>query len=113
MEHYLDLCAYAEQQVEQAQDLEMAVPRESFNICFRYIPPQGIPLAAFNKELRERMHRTGRSLVGTGLVNGELVLRLLITNVNVDKPQIDTFFQSVIETGRALLAERSGPNRTH
>jgi glutamate/tyrosine decarboxylase-like PLP-dependent enzyme len=113
VEHYLDLCAYAEQQVEQAEELEMAVPRESFNICFRYRPPQGIPVAEFNKALRERMHRTGRSLVGTGLVNGELVFRLLITNINVDKPEIDTFFRSVIESGRELLAERSGPDRTH
>jgi hypothetical protein len=40
------------------------------------------------------------------------VLRLLITNINIDKPQIDTFFRAVIETGRELLAERSGPNRT-
>lgn len=112
VEKYLELCAYAEQQVELADELEMVVPRESFNICFRYRPPQGVPVAAFNKALRERMHRTSRCLVGTGLVNGELVLRLLITNINIDKPQIDTFFRAVIETGRELLAERSGPNRT-
>jgi hypothetical protein len=45
------------------------------------------------------------------MVNGELVLRLLITNINVDKPQIDSFFRTVIETGRELLAERSGPEK--
>ncbi|MGD9947122.1 MAG: aspartate aminotransferase family protein [Desulfobulbus sp.] len=112
VEKYLQLCQYAEQQVEQAEELEMVVPRESFNICFRHRAPQGVPVASFNKALRERLHRTGRSLVGTGLVNGELVLRLLITNVNVDKPEIDTFFRAVIETGRELLAERSGPERT-
>ncbi|MGE4559556.1 MAG: aspartate aminotransferase family protein [Desulfobulbus sp.] len=110
--NYLELCRYAERQVEQAEELEMVVPRESFNICFRYRVPQGVPVAAFNKALRERMHRTGRSLVGTGLVNGELVLRLLITNVNIDEPRIDAFFRAVIETGRELLAERSGPEST-
>ena len=108
VEHYLELCAYAEAQVQQAAELEMVVPRESFNVCFRFRPPAPIPAAAFNQELRERMHRTGRSLVGTGFVNGELVLRLLITNINVDKSEIDTFFRAVIETGRELLAERSG-----
>ena len=109
VEKYLELCQYAEQQVERFEELEMVVPRESFNICFRYRPPQGVPVSSFNKALRERMHRTGRTLVGTGLVDGELVLRLLVTNVNVDKPEIDAFFQMVIETGRELLAERSGP----
>jgi len=108
VEHYLELCAYAEAQVQQAAELEMVVPRESFNVCFRFRPPAPIPAAAFNQELRERMHRTGRSLVGTGFVNGELVLRLLITNINVGKSEIDTFFRAVIETGRELLAERSG-----
>ena len=112
VEKYLELCQYAQQQVEQADELEMVVPRESFNVCFRFRPPAGIPIAGFNKALRERMHRQGRSLVGTGLVNGELVLRLLITNVTVDKPEIDTFFRAVIETGRELLAERSGPAST-
>jgi len=107
VEHYLDLCQYAENQVLQAADLELVVPRESFNICFRFRTPVSIPAEPFNRELRERMHRTGRTLVGTGFVNNELVLRLLITNINVGKPEIDSFFQAVIDTGRELLAERS------
>lgn len=113
VERYLELCAYAEQQVELADELEMVVPRESFNICFRYRPPVGVPADIFNKALRERMHRRGHSLVGTGLVNGELVLRLLITNISVDTPQIDQFFQAVLGTGRELLAEQERPQPQH
>ena len=111
VEHYLALCEYAENQVNQRDELEMVVPRESFNICFRFRTPPSVPPAEFNRELRERMHRASRSLVGTGVVNGELVLRLLITNVNVDTPEIDTFFQAVIDTGQELLAERSSRNQ--
>jgi glutamate/tyrosine decarboxylase-like PLP-dependent enzyme len=113
VEHYLDLCAYAEAQVQQSEELDMVVPRESFNVCFRFRTPPSIPAAAFNQELRERMHRTGRSLVGTGFVNGELVLRLLITNITVDRPEIDAFFRAVITTGRELLAERSDQPTQH
>ena len=108
VEGYLALCQYAEDQVGRIPDLEMVAPRESFNVCFRFCPPEGIPSEPFNKALRERMHRTGRALVGTGYVNGQLALRLLITNINVGKPEIDTFLRSVVETGRELLAERSG-----
>ena len=57
------------------------------------------------------MHRSGRALVGTGFVNGELVLRLLITNTNVDKPEIDRFFAAVMATGQELLAERATASR--
>jgi len=108
VERYLELCQYAEDQVDRLPELEMVAPRESFNVCFRFRSPEGIPAAPFNQALRERLHRSGRALVGTGYVNGQLALRLLITNINVGKPEIDHFFQSVIETGRELLAERSG-----
>jgi glutamate/tyrosine decarboxylase-like PLP-dependent enzyme len=108
IENYLDLCRYAEEQVQQSGELEMVVPRESFNICFRYRTPSGISAGELNRELRDRMHRQGATLVGTGFVNGELTLRLLITNINIGKPEIDTFLQTVIATGRELLAERGG-----
>jgi glutamate/tyrosine decarboxylase-like PLP-dependent enzyme len=112
IENYLDLCRYAEEQVRESDELELVVPRESFNICFRYRTPAGISAGALNRELRDRMHQQGASLVGTGFVNGELILRLLITNINVGKPEIDTFFQTVIGTGRELLAERGGRDGT-
>lgn len=106
IEHYLELCRYAEERVQQASELEMVVPRESFNICFRYRPPAGIPVEPFNLALRERLHRQGTCLVGTGFADNQLTLRLLITNSNVDKPEIDIFFQGVINTGRELLNEK-------
>ena len=107
IENYLDLCRYAAEQVQLCGELAMVVPRESFNICFRFQTPGGIPIEPFNRDLRDRMHRQGARLVGTGYVNGQLTLRLLITNVNVGKPEIDSFLQTVIETGQHLLAERT------
>jgi glutamate/tyrosine decarboxylase-like PLP-dependent enzyme len=112
IENYLVLCRYAEERVQQSNALEMVVPRESFNICFRYRTPAHIPAGDFNRELRDRMHRQGENLVGTGFVNGELILRLLITNINIGKPEIDAFFEAVQTTGRKLLAERGGPEAT-
>ncbi len=112
IENYLALCRYAEERVQQSNALEMVVPRESFNICFRYRTPAHIPAGDFNRELRDRMHRQGENLVGTGFVNGELILRLLITNINIGKPEIDVFFEAVQTTGRKLLAERGGPEAT-
>jgi len=106
IEHYLDLCQYAEERVHQYEELEMVVVRESFNVCFRYRPPAAIPVETFNRDLRERLHRRGASLVGTGYVDNQLTLRLLITNSNVGRTEIDTFFQAVITTGRELLNEQ-------
>ena len=108
IESYLALCQYAEQCILAHEELEMVVPRESFNVCFRFRTPASLSAAAFNVQLRERMHRRGLNLVGTGYVNDELTLRLLVTNVNVGRPEIDSFIQTVISTGRELLAERYG-----
>lgn len=104
---YLALCRYAEEQVGQIDELEMVVPRESFNVCFRFRTPPAIANALFNQTLRERMHHRGQYLVGTGYVNGELTLRLLITNINVGQKEIDAFLQTVVSTGRELLAEQA------
>ncbi len=112
IENYLALCRYAEEQVQQSAELQLVVPRESFNLCFRYRTPADVPAEAFNRDLRDRMHRQGKSLVGTGFVNGELILRLLITNINIGTSEIDAFFQAVLTTGRELLAERGGREGT-
>ncbi len=105
VEHYLELCRYAEEWVQQSDALEMVVPRESFNICFRFRAAQGTPPGPLNCAVRDRMHRSGVTLVGTGYVNGEMTLRLLITNLNVGKTELDSFFRTVIATGYEILAE--------
>ena len=106
VEEYLALCQYAEQQVLSHPELEMVVPRESFNVCFRFRAPEDVDPADFNRQLRERMHRQGTHLVGTGFAGGQLTLRLLVTNVNVGRAEIDNFFQDVVLSGQTLLAER-------
>ncbi len=103
VEGYLELCRYAEAYIHDAVELEMVVPRESFNVCFRYKPPQGESVVAFNIRLRNRMQQKERGLVGTGYVDGQLALRLLVTNINVGKPELDTFFENILLTGREIM----------
>ena len=103
VERYLDLCAYAEEQVRQYSELEMVVPRESFNVCFRFRAENERQAALLNTKLREQMHKKKEYLVGTGYVNKRFTLRLLITNLNVGEAEIDTFFQTVVRTGKELL----------
>ena len=105
VEGYLELCEYAEAQIERHDMLEMVVPRESFNVCFRFRAPAGMDAARLNTAIRERMQRQGRYLVGTGFVQGELALRLLITNTKVGRTEIDDFLATVARTGQAILAE--------
>jgi glutamate/tyrosine decarboxylase-like PLP-dependent enzyme len=102
VEKYLELCAYAESLVDKSPELEMVVPRTSFNICFRYRVAKE-KSNAFNLELRNRLYREGTSLVGVAYLDGQLVMRLLITNPAADRGDSETFFSNVVKTGRALL----------
>jgi glutamate/tyrosine decarboxylase-like PLP-dependent enzyme len=105
IEKYLELCEYAEQWIEKSSELEMVVPRTSFNVCFRY-RADIIRNNDFNLELRTRLYRQGKSLVGIAYIDGNLVLRLLITNPAADRQDIDSFFSTLVETGRLILKDK-------
>ena len=113
VERYLALAEYAEARVRENPLLEMAAPRESFNVCFRFRAPRrrgGRSGAddriadALNAAIRARLHEEGRFLVGTGFVNGKLAFRLITPNVGVDEAVIDAFLAAVAETGARLAA---------
>lgn len=105
IERYLELSKYAEQIVQQSQELEMVVPRESFNVCFRFKVPLGIPANDFNLKLRSRLLQDGKFLVGFGYIGQELCLRLLITDPEYNFKAVKLFFQGVIETSQLILEE--------
>ncbi len=102
VEKYLELCEYAEDWVNQSAELEMVVPRTSFNVCFRFKVPEE-ESNAFNLELRTRLYQDGKSLIGVAYIDGRLVMRLLVSNPASEKADIDNFFNTVIETGKSLL----------
>lgn len=104
IENYLKLCEYAEQCVHDIPELEMMAPRVSFNICFRYRVSEHLA-NDFNQELRTRLYRQGLALVGIAFIDDLLVLRLLITNTNVGRHEIDSFFASLVAVGRELARE--------
>ncbi len=103
--HYLSLAEYAEDRIVQHPDLEMTVPRESFNVCFRYLPPAGMDANDFNLKLRHCLFEEGVSLVGVAYIGDRLTLRLLITHPDFTTADVDHFLQSVVDTGKRLANE--------
>lgn len=105
VEGYLELCQYAEEIVENTPDLELVVPRTSFNICFCFKVDEELS-NELNLALRNRLYKTGTSLVGIAYIRGKLFMRLLITNPLSAKEDVERFFQQVVVTGKQLLHER-------
>jgi glutamate/tyrosine decarboxylase-like PLP-dependent enzyme len=106
VEKYLELSEYAENWVNQSSELEMVVPRTSFNTCFRFRIAEE-KSNNFNLTLRNKLHQDGKSLVGVAYVDGRLVLRFLISNPAAEHADIDSFFGELVKTGRALLEQQA------
>jgi glutamate/tyrosine decarboxylase-like PLP-dependent enzyme len=102
VEKYLELCEYAENRVRHSPELEMVVPRTSFNVCFRFKVAEE-QSNAFNLDLRNRLYHEGTSLVAIAYIDGRVVMRLLITNPAAEQDDIDSFFNNLVETGKAML----------
>ena len=104
VERFLDLCRHAEKCVEQHAELELMAPRESFNICFRYRCPE-TAVNPFNLALRTRLYKQGISMVGCAYIDGQLVLRLLITNFSWTVDDVERYFATLIVAGRELESQ--------
>ncbi|PIE60173.1 MAG: pyridoxal-dependent decarboxylase [Desulfobulbus propionicus] len=105
VEHYLELCTYAEQCIIDNPLLEMVAPRESYNVCFRHIIPEGQDDEAFIRALRTRMQTGKRGLIGIGYVDGTLALRLLVTNTSIGRREIRQILDNICLTAREISEE--------
>jgi glutamate/tyrosine decarboxylase-like PLP-dependent enzyme len=105
VEKSLELCAYAEEVINRSAELELVVPRTSFNVCFCFKVSEE-KSNAFNLALRTRLYKEGTTLVGVAYINDKLVMRLLVINPAAERADLDTFFRLLIEKGRELQQER-------
>ncbi len=104
VEYCLELCRYAESIVGESDSLEMVLPRNSFNICFRYKAPDKIS-NALNLAIRNTLYHEGKSMVGYAFYKDLLFLRLLLVGHDLDKKDIDNYFDTLIKTGKSLERE--------
>ncbi len=100
--HLFELGAYAEEIVNKNPVLELMAPRSSVNICFRYLPSKQSDLNQFNLKLREELAHSGKSMVNYAHLGKNLVIRLVITNPELNNEDIDLFFDNLILAAQFL-----------
>ncbi|MCF6249344.1 MAG: PLP-dependent decarboxylase [Desulfobacula sp.] len=101
VEQSLELCRYAEAIVKESDFLELVLPRNSFNICFRYKARESVA-NKLNLAIRDTLYHDGKSLVGYAYFEGKLFLRLLLAGSDLTCEDIDQYFLDFIETGNSL-----------
>ena len=102
IDRLFDLATYATEKVKAYPELELMVPTQFFNLCFRYRPSHQLDIDAFNLTLRDRLVKSGKSLVNYASLNGNVIIRLVIANPEIEPADIDRFFETLLAIGQAL-----------
>ena len=102
IDNSFEMAEYAEEKVKDHPDLELLVSRQSFTVCFRYMPVYDTDLNDFNLEVREMLRKSGSTVVNYGYIGKTLALRLVTSNGELKKSDIDSFFSNLFNAAKEL-----------
>ncbi|MCC6754076.1 MAG: hypothetical protein IT266_08860 [Saprospiraceae bacterium] len=105
IDHMMELAEYAAMLVATNPRLEILVPRQSFTVCFRYLPEAGADVNAFNLQLRDHLRKSGALMMNYGFIHEKLSLRIAITNAEMTRRDVDLLFDKLL-TAAAELEDR-------
>jgi glutamate/tyrosine decarboxylase-like PLP-dependent enzyme len=102
IDNSMEMAAYAEKKVLAHDQLELMAPRQSFTVCFRYLPKYDSNLNDFNLELREALRKSGKSAVNYGFIGEALTIRLVVSNGSLTSEDMDIFFDNLLSEAAIL-----------
>jgi len=102
IERFFELAGLAEAIVKRTPELELAAPRSSVNVCFRYRPARAADADRFNVRLREELAARGEALVNYALLDGRAALRLVVANADLAAEDVERFFERLLRAAAAL-----------
>ena len=85
--------------------MKLVSPVQSFNVCFSYDPGnlEDEELDTFNRDIRENMLQSGRSIVNYAKIFGRTSIRIAFINPDMSESDVDVFFDNVLEAAGQLL----------
>jgi glutamate/tyrosine decarboxylase-like PLP-dependent enzyme len=97
-----ELAEYATQFIQKHNRLELVAPRNSVSVCFRYVINEGIDGNHFNIMIRDHLYKAGKSFINYTAIDNRVAMRLILTNPNLTKKDIDRFFNNLLATAEEL-----------
>ncbi len=98
--NYYNLAIYAEKIINSNDNLNLVAPRESFNVCFNFIPNDTYDIEyinEFNLKLRDKLYKQELNLLSIAYIDKIFVFRLLIANPNMTKNDLDKLFINIMQ----------------
>ncbi|MEG3639355.1 pyridoxal phosphate-dependent decarboxylase family protein [Magnetococcus sp. PR-3] len=105
IENLFSLTRYACQLVEAHPKLQLMVAPESVTLCFRYQPEKAEDIDRFTVRLRDRLVRSGDSLVNYSVLKTGVVIRMVFVNGEMQRSDFDHFLDRLLMHGKALEEE--------
>ncbi|MFA6588924.1 MAG: aminotransferase class I/II-fold pyridoxal phosphate-dependent enzyme [Bacteroidales bacterium] len=105
IDNLMDMAGYVEEIVNSHPKLRLNSKRQSFAVCFQYIPKKRTNVNDFNLAVREALRKTGKSNVNFGYNGSDLVIRFVAANADLNKADIDRFFNYFIAEAQKLENE--------
>jgi glutamate/tyrosine decarboxylase-like PLP-dependent enzyme len=99
-----ELAQFAEAQIKASKKLEMVVPRQSLNLCFRYRTQVHTNGDRVNIALREQLKMSGEVMVNYSIFNGGVIIRLVISNPAMKRSDIKQLIARIVKAG--AMAEK-------
>lgn len=96
IDNIIEMAAYAENIIQSTPNLELLSNRQSFSVCFRMLPNDGSDINLYNLRLREQLRKSGKSMVNYGYLGDKLAIRLITANGELNKFDIDQFFNNLL-----------------
>ena len=102
MENYVDLADYLQSLVETNQNLEMMSSRVWSNVCIRFTA-KGIDHNSVNKQLRERLVKSGNFMISQSNIGDDIILRPVIANPAVTWETIENLVDEITSIGNDII----------
>lgn len=98
----LELARYLEQRIRESSELELLAPAGLNIVCFRY---RSSDPDRVNARIVVEVQESGVAAPSTTRINGELAIRVAITNHRTNRADIDALVEATLDAGRRLTAE--------
>lgn len=100
-----EIAEYFEAKVKENDKLELMAERQSLTVCFRYNPEGTQKLNELNANIREKLRKSGKSVVNYGYIGDDLTIRFVVSNADVQKKDIDIFFKNFFDIVKQIVDE--------
>src|SRR5690606_28499888 len=102
IDHLFDLAAYATEWVDRHPQLQLMFPTQSLNVNFRFSDPEITDHDEFNRQLRQNLLVSGKSMVNYCHLEKGLSIRLILLNPELSTADLDQFFGNFIAAAEEL-----------